>query len=138
MQAIKACADQLVALGKKMEHEDIIDRVLLGLDESYNSVIESVNGRDTPISYEELHEKLINKEFSLHQARPEPDLPASVFAATTKPQKRTYGRSSGSGSLPTPTATANTQSKFQPRPFLGKCQWCREQGHVVSQCPVFT
>ncbi|KAL5715165.1 hypothetical protein ACHQM5_017029 [Ranunculus cassubicifolius] len=62
MQAIKACADQLAALGKKIEHEDLIDRVLLGLDESYNSVVESVNARDTPISFEELHEKLINKE----------------------------------------------------------------------------
>ena len=23
------------------------------------------------------------------------------------------------------------------RPFLGKCQWCRAQGHVVSQCSLF-
>lgn len=31
MQAIKVCANQLAALGKKMEHEDLIDRVLIGL-----------------------------------------------------------------------------------------------------------
>lgn len=51
MQAIKACANQLAALGKKMEHEDLIDRVLSGLDDSFTSVIESVNARDTPISF---------------------------------------------------------------------------------------
>lgn len=37
MHSLKACADQLAALGKP------------------------VNARDTPISFEELHEKLINK-----------------------------------------------------------------------------
>lgn len=51
MQAVKACADQLVALGQNVEHQDLIDKVLLGLDESYNSVIEAVNGRETTISF---------------------------------------------------------------------------------------
>lgn len=88
MQAIKACADQLSALGKKIEHEDLIDRVLLGLDDSYNSVIESVNARDTPISFEELHEKLINKELSIQQSRADPSLPATAFAASTRTPAR--------------------------------------------------
>lgn len=138
MQAIKSCADQLAALGKKVEHEDLIDRVLIGLDASYNSVVDAVNARDTPISFEELHEKLINKELSLQQHSSESLLPACAFAAAPQPPphgRPPYARSGSSGILPTPTGRT---SKHPPRAFLGKCQWCREQGHVVTQCPVFT
>lgn len=71
-QTLKACVDQLVVLGKPIEHEDLIDKVLAGLDDSYQSVIETVNARDTTISFEELHEKLINgvvnKDMWLHIA----------------------------------------------------------------------
>ena len=136
MQAIKTCADQLAALGKNIEHEDLIDRVLLGLHESYNSVIESVNARDSPISFEELHEKLINKELSINQNRSDPTLPATAFVATARShhhQNRPHTRNNATpGILP---SLPNTT--YKPRPFLGKCQWCREQGHVVSQCPSF-
>lgn len=121
MQAIKACADQLAALGKNVEHEDLIDRVLAGLDDSYSSIIESVNARDTPISFEELHEKLINKELSLLQNSTNTTLPTTAFAATTRSSHRntnTHFRPSPQGLLPTPTTTFNRQS----RPFLGKCQ----------------
>ena len=36
-------------------------------DNDYLPIIDAVNGRDTPISFDELQEKLINKELSLHQ-----------------------------------------------------------------------
>ncbi|XP_021745468.1 uncharacterized protein LOC110711399 [Chenopodium quinoa] len=90
MRSLKECADHLAALGKPIDHEDFIDRVLAGLDDSYKSVIDSVNGRDTPISFEELHEKLINKELSIFQTQSTmaPALPATAFAAYTKPQHR--------------------------------------------------
>lgn len=116
-----------------MEHEDVIDRVLLGLDTPYNSVIESINGRDTPISFEELHEKLINRELIIKQNQHNSSLPMTAFTASTQPQNHNYSRSTAPGILPTPINTSIRQS----RPFLGKCQWCREQGHVVSHCPKF-
>ncbi|KAL5730568.1 hypothetical protein ACHQM5_003373 [Ranunculus cassubicifolius] len=91
MQSIKACADQLAALGKVVDHEDLIDRVLFGLDTPYNSIIEFVNSRDNPISFEELHEKLINKELILKQNQQDSSLHATTFAATTRNQGRSYG-----------------------------------------------
>lgn len=135
MQSLKECVDRLAALGKQYEHEDLIDRVLSCLDDSYQSVIDSVHARDTPISFEELHEKLINKELSIQQARTDPTLPATAFAASTRHYGRsnTTSRQNTQGILPTP----NTSPR-QPRPFLGKCQWCREQGHVIAHCPTFT
>lgn len=98
-------------------------------------MVEYVNVRDTLISFEEFHEKLINKELSLQQNRVESSLPATVFVASTRSHGSNYGNNgcnSGPGILPTPYT-----SNYQPRPFLGKCQWCREQGHVVAQCQMF-
>lgn len=65
MQQIKRVVDEHVLLGNPMEHEDIIDKVLNGLDSEYQLVIDVVNNHETIISFEELHEKLINKELSL-------------------------------------------------------------------------
>ena len=51
-----------------MDHEDLLEKILDGLGSEYQYVvIDTVNGCDTPISFDELHEKLINKEITLQQ-----------------------------------------------------------------------
>ena len=51
-----------------MDHEDLLDKILDGLWSEYQyAIIDIVNGRNTPISFDELHEKLINKEITLQQ-----------------------------------------------------------------------
>ena len=65
MQYIKHRTDQLAMLGKPMDNEDIIEKILDGLNDVYKPIADVINARDTTISYEELHEKLINKELSL-------------------------------------------------------------------------
>ena len=73
MQAIKNYVDNLATLGRKMDHENTIDQVLFGLDSDLDNIKESINGCDNPISFEELHEKLINNELSLKQNQPTRD-----------------------------------------------------------------
>ena len=65
MQVIKTRADELSLLGKPVDDEVFIDRVLKGLSDEYKSIIDAINARDTSISFVELHEKLFNKEASL-------------------------------------------------------------------------
>ena len=65
MQFIKTRADELAILGKLMDHEDPIETIPNGLDDDYKPIIDVVNSCDTLILFEELHEKLINKELSL-------------------------------------------------------------------------
>lgn len=48
-----------------MEDEDLIDIVLVGLGDEYISVVDAINARDSPISFPELHEKLLNLEATL-------------------------------------------------------------------------
>ena len=79
MLFIKTRANELAALGKPMDVEDLTEKILDGLDDYYKPIINIINGRDTPISFDELHEKLINKELSLylHLSNSSP-LPAST------------------------------------------------------------
>ena len=65
MQFIKAYADELMSLGKPMDHNDLLEKILDGLKSKYQYVIDAINGCDTPTSFENLHEKLINKEITL-------------------------------------------------------------------------
>ncbi|KAJ0647385.1 putative transcription factor interactor and regulator CCHC(Zn) family [Helianthus annuus] len=138
MQTIKILVDELAILGKPMDPEDVTDTILQGLDsKAYKPVIESVHARDNPISFHELHEKLINHELSLSQNPPESTSihqPASAFAAHTRPYSKQWPSrppSNALGLLPTPSS-ASAQ-----RPFLGKCQWCFTKGHSLTSCPSF-
>ncbi|RVW17904.1 Retrovirus-related Pol polyprotein from transposon RE1 [Vitis vinifera] len=146
MQSIKTRADELAALGKPLDQEDLIEKVLEGLDENYQSIIDAVNGRDSTISFDELHEKLINKELSFRNKISPSPLPASAHATNVRftPWSVTNRtpRLPGSTSAPTQgiirNSPTNTRDNRSPaRPFLGRCQWCSTQGHVVSRCPLF-
>ena len=85
MNAIRVCADQLAILGDPYKPEDLIERVLEGLqDSNYQAVIDATNARDSLITFDELHEKLLIREVSLRTtttSTPTP-LPASVHALT--------------------------------------------------------
>ena len=65
MQFIKCHANQLATLGKPLDHEDLIDKILDGLDDDYKTVVDIVQNCETPILFDELHEKLINPELEL-------------------------------------------------------------------------
>nr|GLL33824.1 uncharacterized protein LOC109154184 [Ipomoea trifida] len=121
MHHIKRVVDELVILGKPMEHEDITDKILDGLDSDYQSVINAVNGRDSIISFEKLHEKLINKELALHCAVPPTTFPATTHPTQTRPTSTFQTRQ------PSYPRFTNNSSRPAPKPFLGRCQWCNVQ-----------
>ncbi|KAJ9567715.1 LOW QUALITY PROTEIN: hypothetical protein OSB04_003681 [Centaurea solstitialis] len=157
MQQIKTIVDELAILGKKMDDEDVIDIILNGLDQSsYKPLLDAIHARDTLISFNELHEKLINHELSIAQQSATTGIhqPASVFYAQqsnrsgngNKPwAQKPYNRatdntmhlyanrqaSNNSGLLPTPSPPTGN------KPFLGKCQWCYQRGHSLMSCPNF-
>ena len=81
LQSLKVIADQLASLGKPIEHEGFIEKILNSLDSNYKSLKDSINGRDTTISFEELHEKLINYELTIQQeTEVASTLPITAFA----------------------------------------------------------
>ena len=52
-----------------MDEEIFIKKILDVLDDDYKPIVDVINGREIPISFDELHEKLINKELTLHHSR---------------------------------------------------------------------
>ena len=128
MQEIKCCTDQLASLGRPLDPEDIVDKVLDQLnDPDYESVINGAQNRETPITFDELHEKLINHELSLkHKAKSSNSFHATVNYAA-KQQNRNYQYrpfSSNASLLPTPNHSNSQPPTRSSQPFKGRCQWC--------------
>lgn len=134
MQQIRAKADGLALLGSAMDPEDLTDIVLDGLNDDYKAIIEAIHGRETPISFAELHEKLINRELAVTAAtNASPSLPITANVAQQRPtnwRQNHGGNHQGS-------RNNNNRDQRSSRPYLGRCQACGTQGHGVKRCPMF-
>ncbi|XP_010480966.1 PREDICTED: uncharacterized protein LOC104759777 [Camelina sativa] len=140
MRIIVDRTDQLALLGAAMEHEDLLDVIISGLDDDYRAILEMVNGRDVPISIDELHEKLINRENTLHSEEVVPNsAPVTTHNAQFRSQQG-HGSFSGNrgGYYNSHGGYSPSRGGFRPpRPYLGKCQICGVQGHDAKQCPEY-
>ncbi|KAL5716354.1 hypothetical protein ACHQM5_018063 [Ranunculus cassubicifolius] len=146
------CTDELALLGATVKPEDIVEKVLECLDDSYRGVVDAINARDTTISFEQLHEKLINRELTIKAQSAQPVLgsfPASAHATSSRPYNNHQPRynnyhphSNRNIHLPKSVnnspSTNNYNNNFTgSRPFLGKCQWCHTKGHSLQKCSIF-
>ncbi|PON47560.1 hypothetical protein PanWU01x14_243190, partial [Parasponia andersonii] len=86
MQFIRTCVDELALLSKPIDEEDLTDRILEGLGDEYKSIADAVNARETPLTFDELHEKLINKEASLKHQSSSP-FPITANLSTQRTEK---------------------------------------------------
>ncbi|GMJ02145.1 hypothetical protein HRI_003883700 [Hibiscus trionum] len=111
MQAVKVKANELATLGKPLDAEDLIEKILEGLDDTFQPVIDAVNSRETVITFDELHEKLLNRELTLRNTSPS----VSITAYSIQTQRSNHW--SHRSSMPSTTQQASRQM----RPFLGKC-----------------
>lgn len=134
MQQIKVKADSLALLGDPMHPEDLTDAVLDGLSDDYKPTIEAVQARDTPISFIELHEKLITRELALSAAaRPQQQFPITANHAQTR-SNNWRGNRGGNNQF---SRSNNNNDQRGSRPYLGRCQACGTQGHSAKRCPLF-
>ena len=108
MQFIKCRVDQLVALGKPLDHKDLIDKNLDGLDDDYKTIDDIVQNRETSILFDELHEKLINWELALkHMQSDYSSFPVTANMASGCPanlHSSSNSRSTGCHFAPGPLA----------------------------------
>ncbi|XP_019442217.1 PREDICTED: uncharacterized protein LOC109346933 [Lupinus angustifolius] len=95
-----------------------------------------VNARDTPITFEELHEKLINKEITASLKVIPSNFPATVNAANFMSKFLMLVALLNSKTINLLKLLVASAPR-QHRPYLHKCQWCREQGYSLSHCPTF-
>ncbi|CAA7024026.1 unnamed protein product [Microthlaspi erraticum] len=130
LQGITTRVDQLAHLGKVLDLEDQIESALDGLPEEYKQVADQIEGRDTPPTFIELHEKLINHEAKLLAAQPTQPYPVTANVATHRyrpPQSQKQTQRSWQ-------PPSNSSDQRTPRPYLGRCQLCGVQGHSARRC----
>ncbi|KAA8521783.1 hypothetical protein F0562_012456 [Nyssa sinensis] len=72
----------LLFLAVPMDDDDLTEKILDGLGSDYKDLVHAVHARDTPITFDELHEKLLTFEAHLQEKKPDQSyLPASANAA---------------------------------------------------------
>lgn len=135
MQQIKVKADALALLGNPFDAEDLTDVVLDGLTDEYKAIIEAIHGLDTPISFAELHEKLITRELAINTAaRSTTQVPITALHAQNRNSNwRNHNNNNHSGN----GSRQNNNNQRPSRPYLSRCQACGTQGHSVKNCPQF-
>lgn len=71
-----------------MDPENITENVLAGLHDEYKPEIDAIHGRETTISFVELHERLLNREAMLLCKKPATglDVPITANPADTRPR----------------------------------------------------
>ncbi|CAB80958.1 retrotransposon like protein [Arabidopsis thaliana] len=136
--------DQLAILGKPMEHEEQVERILEGLPEDYKTVVDQIEGKDNTPSITEIHERLINHEAKLLStaALSSSSLPMSANVAqqrhhnNNRNNNQNKNRTQGNTYTNNWQPSANNKSGQRPfKPYLGKCQICNVQGHSARRCP---
>ena len=137
-------------LNHTIEDDDLALKILGGINQSYENLISAIHICDSPVTFEELHEKLINYEAHLK---------TEAWKKAALPNMPTYANLAQKSSLnstkyqaysrpfypPTTTKIHSPSSPYpsnfpasQSRPFLGKRQLCNQQGHSVKRYPKFT
>ncbi|XP_010419979.1 PREDICTED: uncharacterized protein LOC104705629 [Camelina sativa] len=133
-QGFATWSDQLALLGKPYELEEQVDHLLSGLPEEYKPIIDQIDGRETPPSLTEIHEKPINYELKLNaQAFVSSSVPITANAVYSKstgssPHFRTLNRSHACG------YHHNSNRCSQGRGYNGRCQLCGVFGHNARWC----
>jgi hypothetical protein len=128
---MKEYVDKMVAVGKKLDDDDVVSYILAGLDADYNGDVENVSAIVDPISISDLFAQLLTAEArveSQHQAT----MSANVVArgggsfrgrrgncdgghASRGGFGQGYGHGHGTGEKPT-------------------CQICEKIGHSARRC----
>ncbi|XP_019263268.1 PREDICTED: uncharacterized protein LOC109241014 [Nicotiana attenuata] len=65
MGEIKSLADELAATGSPLTSEELTIKVLSGLGPEFKEISAAIRSRDTPLSFEELYDKLLGHEVFL-------------------------------------------------------------------------
>nr|BAA78425.1 polyprotein [Arabidopsis thaliana]BAK41505.1 polyprotein [Arabidopsis thaliana]BAK41506.1 polyprotein [Arabidopsis thaliana]BAK41508.1 polyprotein [Arabidopsis thaliana]BAK41509.1 polyprotein [Arabidopsis thaliana] len=147
MQGFVTHFDQLALLGKPMDHDEQVERVLENLPEEYKPVIDQIAAKDTPPTLTEIHERLLNQESKILAVSSATVIPITANAVSHRNTTTTTNNNNGNRTNRYDNRNNNNNSKpwqqsssnFRPnnnqsKPYLGKCQICGVQGHSAKRC----
>jgi transposase InsO family protein len=159
LQTAKSWADQLAAMGKPVDEEDLISFIISGLNPSFNVFITTFNltTRDSPLPYADFERELLNHETLLANQISQTTKETPSFALfSNKPSNKNHGpqfpspsKPNGSNRYQGPPRNSSQMSPHQkpspnaqrykppPAPFNSTrppCQICGRSSHQALDC----
>ncbi|CAL2268722.1 unnamed protein product [Prunus armeniaca] len=156
LQSIKALANELALIDSPISDDDLVIHILNGLGSDFKEIVVAIRARETPITFEELHDKLVDFESAIkcHDTPPEPlVVTANNTQRTTSNCSFHKGSSTSHGYKPPfqqrgilgpdnsflhTSRPFSGQRRFFYQPghnYKGFCQLCDQQGHSAKRCP---
>ena len=148
LQHAKSIADELAMLDAPENSEDLTVKILNGLGDEFKDISAAIRARDSAITFEELHEKLLNFEAVLKQETSATNRSPITANYIVKPytngnQTNHYRPTRNSAPAAAKSAAANQSNNSSPksggpRPYRGFCQLCGDQGHTAKRCSTYS
>ncbi|KAG5601071.1 hypothetical protein H5410_032441 [Solanum commersonii] len=145
LQKIKQICSTLACAGIQISMDELFLHALHGLPAEYDTITAALRARETPVTFEELHEKLLDFEQNLIRSSSSTTVPITAnFAAKplfhnnrSRPNHASRPRNNLN---PTDRPASNNfgaqlagQNTNRNRPRV-TCQLCDKPGHHVKQC----
>jgi hypothetical protein len=112
---MKSLGDEMAAAGRPLEDDELVEYILTGLDEEYDSVVSSALGRAEPISVSELYSQMLAFEtrINLHNNGHSSGSLANVTNRHGRGGFGRFGRGGGRGGrIPNPPAHHGGRSNY--------------------------
>ena len=132
LHGIKVIVDELSMIHCQTDDDDIVIHTLNGLGSEFREVSTTIRVRENPISFEELHDLLIDYETYLNRDTASSD--STVIATANASQKarpshfKFKQQNYSPNSHPFSTTLASSSSKRVV------CQYCEKLGHIAKVC----
>ncbi|OIT26404.1 retrovirus-related pol polyprotein from transposon tnt 1-94, partial [Nicotiana attenuata] len=147
LREIRSLADELATAGAPISNAELVVEILSGLGHEYREISAAIRARDTPISYEELLDKLSDHELFLkHEELKKNTLSITANVAQKGSNNHTLDRNSNKrwNNLQPQAQRMNNLSvsrppywrqNFQSNPHgRVQCQLCGKYGHTANVC----
>ena len=124
-----------------LDDDDVTLYIINGLSNDLKDISATVQTRDTPISFEELYEKLVEHEAFLRRYEsPSNDSTFNANVANRSATGAAPTQNFNSNHCHNPTSNGSLASSPRrygsSRNYKGKCQLCSQQDHSAHFCPL--
>ena len=157
LHAVKTLADEIATIDNSISDDDLTLYVLNGLGSEFQEIVAPIRARESPLTFEELHDLLVGHEAYLRRLETATQhLVASANYTKTKSSNyrgsqqwfnrsndtsRGYhgsntGRNFGGPQRDGRRFNSGRSNNFN-RGYQPKCQICYQVGHVAKSCPQF-
>ncbi|WVY95894.1 hypothetical protein V8G54_028045 [Vigna mungo] len=139
LRSIQFLVDELALIGHPVDDLDLIIATLNGLGPSFREFNASIRVRDSPLSFDELFDKLVDFDTFIqrddchHQVAPLTANHVNRFSSSVNRSKR-FSRDH----FPPPKYTPPPSRRPHPRRYSSNmvptCQYCDRRGHTAKTC----